>query len=126
MLLRPLPSPPVPSRLPCARQRPATIDIAIALAAWDSGVELADIGGDRRGEAQVAGARQLAIYLAHVALGHDLSRLSLAFGRDRATIRHALRRVEDDRDDPDFDRRVSRLEAILLLVRPVLAGEVRA
>jgi chromosomal replication initiation ATPase DnaA len=126
MFLRPLPTPPDPCRMPCGAPRPATIDIAIALAAWDSGVEQSDIDGGRRGEAQVAGARQLAIYLAHVALGHDLSRLSLAFGRDRATIRHALRRVEDDRDDPAYDRRVSRLEAILLLVRPVLAGEVRA
>ena len=42
-------------------------------------------------EADVAAARQLAIYLAHVALGHDLSRLSTAFGRDRATVRPGRR-----------------------------------
>lgn len=126
MLLCPMSPPPDRCRISRGRARPATIDLAIALAAWDSGVERDDIEAGSRGEAQVAGARQLAIYLAHVALGHDLSRLSLAFGRDRATIRHALRRVEDDRDDTAFDRRVSRLETILLLVRPLISREVRA
>lgn len=114
---------PLPSR---SRPRHATIDIAIALAAWECGVEQAAIADGRRREAQVAAARQLAVYLAHVALGHDLSRLSLAFGRDRATIRHALRRIEDERDDPGYDRRVGRLEAILLLLRSTTTGGATA
>lgn len=97
--------------------RDAGIDVATALAAWVSGVDPAALFCGTRGEAHVAAARQLAIYLAHVALGHDLSRLSSAFGRDRATVRHALRRIEDWRDDPGFDRSLSQLEAILLPLR---------
>jgi len=102
---------------PVRPARDAGIDVATALAAWVSGVEPAALFCDTRGEAQVAAARQLAIYLAHVALGHGLSRLSSAFGRDRATVRHALRRVEDWRDDPGFDRSLSELEAILMPLR---------
>lgn len=101
---------------PC-RRRDASIDVAAALAAWVLGVEPRALFGDSRGEAQVAAARQLAVYLSHVALGHDLTRLASAFGRDRATLRHALRRVEDERDDPVFDRLLSKLEAILMPLR---------
>jgi chromosomal replication initiation ATPase DnaA len=120
LLVRPRPSAVSPDAA-----RPPTIAIAVALAAWDSEIAHKELAHLRRGAARVADARQLAIYLAHVALGHDLSHLALAFGRDRATIRHALRRIEDRRDDPGFDRRVSRLEAILLPLRPD-NGEVRA
>lgn len=100
-----------------APARDAGIDVAAALAAWVSRVEPSALFCGTRGEAEVSAARQLAIYLAHVALGHDLSRLSSVFGRDRATLRHALRRIEDWRDDPGFDRRLSQLEAILMPLR---------
>lgn len=39
--------------------------------------------------------------------------LARAVGHDRATVLHAVRRVEDWRDDADFDARVSRLEALI-------------
>lgn len=113
MMLSPHPS--LPQGL--ARPRDAGIDVAAALAAWVAGVDRVALFGASRGGAQVAAARQLAIYLAHVALGHDLRRLSAAFGRDRATLRHALRRIEDERDDPAFDRQLVGLEAILLPLR---------
>jgi hypothetical protein len=99
--------------LPGAR----TIAVAVLLAAWASQIEPDAITGPRRGEAVIADARHLAIYLAHVTLGHDLTRLAAAFGRDRASLRHALRRIEDRRDDPAFDRFVGSLEAILLPLR---------
>lgn len=105
------------SAVPARPPRDAGIDVATALAAWVSGVDPAALSCGTRGEADVAAARQLAIYLAHVALGHDLSRLSTAFGRDRATVRHALRRIEDWRDDPGFDRCLSQLETILMPLR---------
>lgn len=125
MLTAPIPPAAKPYPLPL-RSTDATIDVAVALVAWASNVEPAEIFGDGRGEQPIASARQLAIYLAHVALGHDLSRLSMAFGRDRATIRHALRRVEDDRDDPAFDLRLTRLEAILLPLRADVSAGARA
>ena len=100
-----------------ARPAEAGIDVAAALAAWVAVVDRLALFGASRGGAQVAAARQLAIYLAHVALGYDLTRLAAAFGRDRATLRHALRRIEDERDDPAFDRQLTGLEAILMPLR---------
>lgn len=113
------------SEAPARPPRDAGIDVATALAAWVSGVDPAALFCGTRGEAHVAAARHLAIYLAHVALGHDLSRLSSAFGRDRATVRHALRRIEDWRDDPGFDRSLSELEAILMPLRAPTRGAGR-
>ena len=103
-----------------------TIDVTVALVAWAVGIQPAEILGDSRGEAEIAWARQLAIYLAHVALGHDLTRLSAVFGRDRATVRHALRTIEDHRDDPGFDTELSAIEAILLPLRPDAGRGVRS
>lgn len=110
-------SPHLPPPSGPARPAEAGITVAAALAAWVAGVESHALFGQSRGGAQVAAARQLAIYLAHVVLGHDLTRLAAAFGRDRATLRHALRRIEDERDDPAFDRQLTGLEAILLPLR---------
>ncbi len=57
-----------------------------------------------------AEARQLAMYLAHVALGRSLSQVGEVFGRDRTTVSYACALIEDRRDDPTFDADVSRLE----------------
>ncbi len=75
-----------------------------------------------RGEADVALARQLAMYLMHVVLGriyHDVGRF---FGRDRTTVSHACAVIEDLRDDPEFDAEVSRLERRLVMRREVKHG----
>jgi hypothetical protein len=72
-----------------------------------------------RGEADVALARQLAMYLMHVVLGrlyHDVGRF---FGRDRTTVSYACTVIEDLRDDPEFDAEVSRLERRLVMRREV-------
>jgi hypothetical protein len=96
------------------------IDVAMALAAWIAGVEPGAVIRDTRGKAQVAAARHLAIYLSHVVLGRDIKHLSRAFRRDRASLRHAIRRIEDARDDMAFDQRLSRIEAILMPLRGAL------
>ena len=103
-----------------ARPRPPgrpDIDVAIALVARETGIACAAILDEGRCETAIADARHLAIYLAHVILGHGMARLAAVFGRDRASLRHALRRVEDRRDDPRFDRWLSGLEAVLLPLR---------
>ncbi|MFM9938042.1 MAG: helix-turn-helix domain-containing protein [Hyphomicrobiaceae bacterium] len=62
-----------------------------------------DLLSPNRGLTQVAHARQIAMYLAHVICGIDLSEIGRAYGRDRTTVRYACGAVEDRRDDPDFD-----------------------
>ncbi|WP_245263266.1 helix-turn-helix domain-containing protein [Azorhizobium doebereinerae] len=64
-------------------------------------------------EAPVAGARQLAMYLAHVALGLSQCQVAVGFARDRRTVAHACRRVEDRRDDAAFDAQVADIEYLL-------------
>lgn len=65
-----------------------------------------------RGRADIAFARQCAIYLAHVALGLNYSAAGRLFARDRTTAAHACRLVEARRDNPAVDRRLSMLEEI--------------
>jgi chromosomal replication initiation ATPase DnaA len=62
---------------------------------------------------EAAFARQAAMYLAHVAFELSLSRVALAFGRDRSTAAHACHRVEDRRDDHAFDLHMDALETCL-------------
>lgn len=62
--------------------------------------------------ADVAFARQAAMYLAHVACGLSYSAIGRAFRRDRTTAAHACRLVEERRDDPAIDRQLHALEAV--------------
>lgn len=71
---------------------------------------------------RVARARQLAIYLHHVAMGASVVACARLFDRDRATIRLAILRVEDRRDIPAFDRAASRLEKALVTQRDMVLG----
>ena len=66
-----------------------------------------------RRNAEVAHARQVAMYLAHVGLGLSYSEAGRMFGRDRTTVAHACRLVEDRRDDPRFDASLDYLEQTL-------------
>jgi chromosomal replication initiation ATPase DnaA len=75
------------------------------------GLDLPTLVSDRRGQAPVAFARQVAIYLSHVHLRMSISAAARRFRRDRTTAAHACRLVEDRRDDPDVDRRI---EAVAL------------
>jgi chromosomal replication initiation ATPase DnaA len=70
------------------------------------------LAATRKGR-RAAEARQVAMYLAHVALRMNLAAVARNFGRDRATARHACRRVEEMREDPERDRLLARLEMLL-------------
>lgn len=76
-----------------------------------------------RGRAPIAFARQVAIYLSHVAFGLGYGELARRFGRDRTTIRHACRLVEMCRDDPRLDLALDWLEqAVRLQARSLACG----
>lgn len=57
-----------------------------------------------RGVAQAALARQVAMYLAHVACGLTITEAGRLFNRDRTTAAHACILIEDRRDNLLFDR----------------------
>ncbi len=73
-------------------------------------VPVADISAPTRGCASVAAARQVALYLVHVGFGLTLTQTGTLFGRDRTTVAHACRSVEERREDPDFDACLDYLE----------------
>ncbi len=67
-----------------------------------------------RGKAQVALARQVAMYVCHTSLAYSLTTVGHLFDRDRTTVGHACRLVEDLRDDSDFDTMMMCLERVVL------------
>lgn len=84
---------------------------AIVLAATALGIPIDAVLADHRCSAPVATARHVAMYLAHVELGLPQAEVARAFQRDRSTVAHACRRVEDMRDRPAFDETLARLAA---------------
>lgn len=76
-------------------------------------IDIAGLQSDSRGRAQIAQARQVAMYLAHCAFSLSHTEVGRIFHRDRTTVAHACALVEDRRDDPLFDRTLSNLEEIV-------------
>ncbi len=87
----------------------AVIDIAAALFNV-SGRELRHPG---RSSLSVSRVRQIAMYVAHVALGLSMREVGQGFGRDRTTVLHACHQIEDMRDDQEFDGIVAMTERVM-------------
>jgi len=81
----------------------------------------AELWSGTRGHARAAYARQVAMYLAHVACGLSLTEVGRVFARDRTTVAHACGLVEDLRDDPVIDRSLELLEGVLRNLMPAQA-----
>lgn len=80
-------------------------------------------GGSRGGLAGGRRAvliRQVAMYLMHVGCGVPMERVGDAFGRDRSTVGHACRAIEDRRDDAGFDRLLDCLERAAMALAEAL------
>jgi len=99
----------------------AAAQLAAGVAAYSLSVGEAEILGRDRGVAQVAFARQVAMYLCHVGFELSLARIAIAFDRDRSTVAHACHAIEDRREDAQFDLWISALEASLRNTPPPLA-----
>ncbi|MEM1039786.1 MAG: helix-turn-helix domain-containing protein [Pseudomonadota bacterium] len=76
-------------------------------------VPLKQLEAANRCKADIALARQIAMYLAHTQFSMAMTEVGLAFGRDRTTVSHACSLVEDKRDDETFDLTITQLEALL-------------
>lgn len=91
-------------------ERRAKVAFAQEIVARAYQISVAEIKAPTRRTAPVALARQIAMYLMHVVFGMSLSAVGRHFGRDRTTVSHACRQIEDRRDDATFDLLVDRLE----------------
>jgi len=72
-----------------------------------------DLRDTRRSRAEIARARQIGMYLAHVTIGLQMQEVGDGFQRDRSTVAHACHVVEDLRDDPDFEDVLQMIEQII-------------
>lgn len=85
-------------------------------------VQPATLKTKSRGPAGVAFARQVAVYLAHTRLGLSYTEAGAYFFRDRTTVAHACRVVEDKREDPRIDALLDCLERAIDVSRDFSAG----
>lgn len=125
----PVPSSPAFPPRPAASDRVAALcRLAAELAAAETGqpVEavLSRVPGVGPGGRRFAAARALAMYLAHVRLGLPMRRVAAGFSRHPSTVAHACQRVEERREAPEWDRRITRLEEAA--VARIAAPRVRA
>jgi len=96
------------------------VEAAVAAAL---GVQLHDMRAPTRCRAHIAFARQVAMYLAHVSFGLSFTDIGKCFARDRTTVAHACRLVEDRRDDPRWDASLDYLEAAVRLHAKKIGGQ---
>jgi chromosomal replication initiation ATPase DnaA len=91
--------------------------------ALGTGVSTHEIAAATRAQFKASQARQITMYLIHVACGWSLRRVAAAFGRDRSTAAHACQRVEDMRDDPAIEALLITCEACVRAApRPGMAA----
>lgn len=70
-----------------------------------------------RGVANVALARQVAMYTAHVGCGMTLTDVGREFGRDRTTVAYACEVIEERREVESFDQMIELLESAAVMLR---------
>lgn len=76
-------------------------------------VSLSDLTSAARCNAKISFARQVAMYLAHVVCGLSLNSVGKQYRRDRTTVSHACKLIEDNRDDRVLDTSLDFLEGAL-------------
>ncbi len=91
----------------------AIAKLVAATVAMEFGVSSTQVFKKHKGPNYLSFTRQAAMYLMHVVFGFNISRVARAFGRDRSTACHACHVIEDCREDPVFDEKLSRLEVFL-------------
>ncbi len=74
------------------------------------GVAPSALHAPARGAAEVAFARQVAIYLSRVRLGLSYAAAGRFFGRDRTTAAHACHVIEERREESSLDSLIDCLE----------------
>lgn len=91
----------------------ARLDLTFAAVAMEFSVpELCRAEHSLR-KGQICYVRQIAMYLLHTIFELNMTRTAELVSRDRSTVSHACRVVEEGRDDPVLNAKISRLETFL-------------
>lgn len=89
------------------------LDVCNILAGLLYGVKTDGFDTYSRQERRVNEARQLGIYLANTCLGVSYEDIALPARRDRSTVRYSIERVEDRRENPQFDMALVAIETFV-------------
>jgi chromosomal replication initiation ATPase DnaA len=89
------------------------VDLVIATVCLEFGVTETDIKNPKRQGRHLRFARQVAMYLSHIIYEMNHTLIGERFAKDRSTISHACKVVEESRDDPVFDMKIIKLENFL-------------
>lgn len=108
-------------RKPLRISAPLAARLVARLIAAKTGLTEAQIFARTRGTLEVARARQVAMYLMHTSLSLPYVEVAQALERDRTTVSHACKQIEDQRDDGALNAMLCEMEGILELIGP-LAG----
>lgn len=92
-------------------------EVAAAIASTALGIPLSAIFSNQRGEASIAHARHVAMYLANVGFNAPISAVARGFGRERTSVTYAVARIEDERDDVRFDAVIAAMEEAVERIR---------
>ena len=108
---------PQPAEVMLDEQSRRAIEMAVSQV---FGVSHSTLNLETRGCAHAARARQVAMYLAHVACGLTMMDAGRLFRRNRSTVSYACGVIEDRRDDINFNHALDLLENVVkvIAVRP--------
>lgn len=86
--------------------------IVAELVGFLSGLNI-DLISATRGTSRAAFARQIAMYLSNTVIGLRLGQVSTAYNRERSMAPYSARKIEDLRDDPEFDQLLDEVSELL-------------
>ncbi len=102
-------------------------NIVVAAVSLEFGLTELNLTHPKKHSPHLRFARQVAMYLAHVVYELNHTHVARLFAKDRSTVSHACKVVEESREDQLFDLKLIRLENFLRQApRPVISHEVAA
>ncbi|MEE9272438.1 MAG: helix-turn-helix domain-containing protein [Robiginitomaculum sp.] len=94
----------------------AILQFISALVAIEFGVRAPLILSSSRGTTSLCLARHVTAYLAHIVYQIPIIGIARILKRDRTSVTYALHVIEDNRDDPFFEQKLSNIERLLVMV----------
>lgn len=94
-------------------------ELVLAIVSKETNVSRCDLLSASRGKANICVARQTVMYLMHTSMSCSYYEVADFLSRDRTTVSHGCRLIEDMRDDLKFDEKLSNMENFALMAMNV-------
>jgi len=101
---------------------PAFARLTVAAVALEFGCHDLSLDVRTKTTKDIIFARQIAIYLLQTVFNLTTTRTAELFSRDRSTVSHAIRMIEEARDDEVFNRKLIKVEDFLLNSSALFGG----